>query len=108
MIALHQLRREGRIRHPGVTNSDTHHLRLLIRHGICVATNQVSLSVLDRRLAGRMTALCRESGVKLLGYGVLGGGFLSDRWVGRSDFFQAEDGIRDGTVTGVQTCALPI
>src|SRR6266568_7796339 len=22
--------------------------------------------------------------------------------------FQAEDGIRDGTVTGVQTCALPI
>src|SRR5439155_8294257 len=30
---------------------------------------------------------------------------------GRSDndfFFQAEDGIRDGHVTGVQTCALPI
>src|SRR3989338_9635833 len=24
------------------------------------------------------------------------------------DFFQAEDGMRDGTVTGVQTCALPI
>src|SRR5207245_6023236 len=23
-------------------------------------------------------------------------------------FFQAEDGIRDATVTGVQTCALPI
>src|SRR6266542_1445066 len=27
------------------------------------------------------------------------------RWV---FFFQAEDGIRDATVTGVQTCALPI
>src|SRR5690348_17908316 len=25
-----------------------------------------------------------------------------------SFFFQAEDGIRDGRVTGVQTCALPI
>src|SRR5207245_4242732 len=25
-----------------------------------------------------------------------------------SFFFQAEDGIRDATVTGVQTCALPI
>src|SRR5689334_24771303 len=23
-------------------------------------------------------------------------------------FFQAEDGLRDGTVTGLQTCALPI
>src|SRR2546430_9463721 len=27
---------------------------------------------------------------------------------GRPGFFQAEDGIRDLTVTGVQTCALPI
>src|SRR5258706_16391729 len=26
----------------------------------------------------------------------------------RSFFFQAEDGIRDWSVTGVQTCALPI
>src|SRR5256886_4049378 len=30
------------------------------------------------------------------------------RWSGRFFFFQAEDGIRDLTVTGVQTCALPI
>src|SRR6266487_6507307 len=28
--------------------------------------------------------------------------------VGVFFFFQAEDGIRDGRVTGVQTCALPI
>src|SRR5437870_10991418 len=30
------------------------------------------------------------------------------RVVGLFFFFQAEDGIRDGHVTGVQTCALPI
>src|SRR5437870_8976047 len=29
-------------------------------------------------------------------------------WSGFFFFFQAEDGIRDGHVTGVQTCALPI
>src|SRR5688572_31106137 len=29
-------------------------------------------------------------------------------WGGNFFFFQAEDGIRDLTVTGVQTCALPI
>src|SRR2546430_1686507 len=29
-------------------------------------------------------------------------------WVPHFFFFQAEDGIRDLTVTGVQTCALPI
>src|SRR2546430_13692275 len=38
---------------------------------------------------------------------------LEDRYAGIDDatlraFFQAEDGIRDLTVTGVQTCALPI
>src|SRR2546430_7266363 len=29
-------------------------------------------------------------------------------WIRWHFFFQAEDGIRDLTVTGVQTCALPI
>src|SRR5207253_9555634 len=29
-------------------------------------------------------------------------------WICMFFFFQAEDGIRDGHVTGVQTCALPI
>src|SRR5262249_59124720 len=29
-------------------------------------------------------------------------------WTGVVFFFQAEDGIRDWSVTGVQTCALPI
>src|SRR5439155_23199683 len=29
-------------------------------------------------------------------------------WIYADFFFQAEDGIRDGHVTGVQTCALPI
>src|SRR5689334_24229614 len=33
---------------------------------------------------------------------------LSPRYIVFFFFFQAEDGIRDGTVTGVQTCALPI
>src|SRR5256886_10248396 len=32
----------------------------------------------------------------------------SEATVGASFCFQAEDGIRDLTVTGVQTCALPI
>src|SRR5215208_2939410 len=30
------------------------------------------------------------------------------RQTGKHFFFQAEDGIRDGHVTGVQTCAIPI
>src|SRR5687768_17915917 len=35
--------------------------------------------------------------------------FIAVRWINLSAFFfQAEDGIRDVAVTGVQTCALPI
>src|SRR5690606_40079601 len=33
---------------------------------------------------------------------------LGRRWLELRFFFQAEDGIRDFHVTGVQTCALPI
>src|SRR5690349_21910731 len=39
-----------------------------------------------------------------LRYGLLRGSIVSDSYF----FFQAEDGIRDLYVTGVQTCALPI
>src|SRR5260221_10981291 len=34
--------------------------------------------------------------------------FFVDPWLFFFFFFQAEDGIRDHCVTGVQTCALPI
>src|SRR5256886_3778103 len=37
-----------------------------------------------------------------------GGLRMERRFWGSCFFFQAEDGIRDLTVTGVQTCALPI
>ena len=36
------------------------------------------------------------------------GDFIADGWLLSFFFFQAEDGIRDWSVTGVQTCALPI
>src|SRR6478736_7718576 len=45
------------------------------------------------------------------GGGVFSNVFLASTVVGAKFccfFFQAEDGIRDLTVTGVQTCALPI
>ena len=80
-----RLRDEGRIAHIGLTNFDTDHLSLVVRHGLPIVSNQVSFSLLDRRAAGAMTDFCLESGVRLLAYGALGGGFLSDRWVGKPE-----------------------
>jgi aryl-alcohol dehydrogenase-like predicted oxidoreductase/enamine deaminase RidA (YjgF/YER057c/UK114 family) len=85
LAELAQLRDEGRIRHLGVTNFDADHLRLLLEHGIPIATNQVSFSLIDRRAAGPLSALCRASGVKLLAYGALCGGFLSEKWLGQPE-----------------------
>ncbi|RDI57990.1 aldo/keto reductase [Microvirga subterranea] len=82
MKELVALQREGRIRHLGLTNFDTDHLRLLVKHGFPIVSNQVSFSLLDRRAAENMSAFCLANGVRLLAYGTLGGGFLTDRWVG--------------------------
>jgi enamine deaminase RidA (YjgF/YER057c/UK114 family) len=54
-------------------------------HGFPVAANQVCFSLLDRRAGEEMSALCLERRIGLLAYGTLAGGFLSDRWVGRSE-----------------------
>ena len=82
---LDALRREGAIRHLGVTNTDTAHLNLMVRHGLPIRTNQVSFSLLDRRAAGAMSAFCIRHGVRLLAYGTLAGGLLSERWLGRPE-----------------------
>jgi len=82
MKELAALRREGKIAQLGVTNFDTDHLRVLVKHGTPVVSNQVCFSLLDPRPAGEMSAFCREHGIKLLAYGTLGGGFLGDRWLG--------------------------
>ena len=84
MKELAALRQEGVIGHLGTTNFDTDHLRLLHDHGIPVTSNQVCCSLLDRRAAGDMAAFCVASGVRLLCYGTLAGGLLSDKWFGKS------------------------
>jgi aryl-alcohol dehydrogenase-like predicted oxidoreductase/enamine deaminase RidA (YjgF/YER057c/UK114 family) len=85
LAEMKKMKEEGALLHLGLTNFDTDHLRLLISHGVPIATNQVSFSLLDRRASGAMSAYCAQSGVKLLAYGTLGGGFLTDRWVGRPE-----------------------
>jgi len=80
-----ELRDEGLIRHLGLTNFDTAHLRIALHSGIEVVSNQVCYSLLDQRAAGAMTDLCREHGVHLLAFGTIAGGFLTERWLGRPE-----------------------
>jgi aryl-alcohol dehydrogenase-like predicted oxidoreductase/enamine deaminase RidA (YjgF/YER057c/UK114 family) len=85
LFSLDALRKEGLIRHLGVTNFDAAHLRIAVASGIPILTNQVSFSLLDQRAAGNMATVCADYGVKLLAYGTVAGGLLSARWQARPE-----------------------
>jgi aryl-alcohol dehydrogenase-like predicted oxidoreductase len=81
---LDGLRREGKIRHLGVTNFDQPRLEEILAAGIPIVSHQVQYSVLDRRPAAGMASLCAEHSIGLLCYGALAGGFLSKRYLRRA------------------------
>ena len=81
-LNLERLREEGAIRHIGVTNFDTPRLRALLDAGVPVVSHQVQYSLIDRRPAGSMAALCTQGGIRFVCYGALLGGFLAERWLG--------------------------
>jgi aryl-alcohol dehydrogenase-like predicted oxidoreductase len=82
---LKRLREAGKIRNLGGTNFDAPHTRAMLDAGIPLVSMQVQYSLLDRRAAGSLAALCAERGMKLLCYGTVAGGFLSARWLGKPD-----------------------
>jgi aryl-alcohol dehydrogenase-like predicted oxidoreductase len=79
---LAELQREGKIDLIGGTNFDTEHTARLLAAGVNVRTMQVQYSLLDDRPARAMAALCATHGMRLLCYGTVAGGFLSERWLG--------------------------
>ncbi len=93
MRELQAMKDDGLIGHIGVTNFNTDHLRVLVSEGIKIITNQICFSLLDRRAADEMSTFCLQNNIRLLAYGTLAGGFLTDKWVGEPDKFA--DDIED-------------
>jgi aryl-alcohol dehydrogenase-like predicted oxidoreductase/enamine deaminase RidA (YjgF/YER057c/UK114 family) len=85
LFYLQELKGEGLIRNLGLTNFDTAHLRIALYSGLEIISNQVSFSLLDGRAKHAMTELCLEHGVKLLAYGTVAGGLLSERYLDRPE-----------------------
>src|SRR2546430_2925102 len=78
-------------------------------------TPPATVKEVDLQLKVSTTGVWRTSESRTISAPAIGGGTLQIVTLDRSGahvhtgfFFQAEDGIRDLTVTGVQTCALPI
>lgn len=79
---LKQLQDAGKIRYVALTNFDAEHTREILDTGVQLVANQVQYSVLDCRPARDMQELASDAGFSFLCYGVLAGGFLSDKFLG--------------------------
>jgi aryl-alcohol dehydrogenase-like predicted oxidoreductase len=82
---LADLRSAGQIRHVGLTNFDTTHVREIVQAGIPIVSNQVQFSLIDRRPEQAMAPFCQERGIGLLAYGTVCGGLLTDRYLGQPE-----------------------
>jgi aryl-alcohol dehydrogenase-like predicted oxidoreductase len=79
---LAEFQKEGRLELLSTTNFNDRCMRELLDAGLKLATTQVQYSVLDDRPAKALVATAAAHGIKLLCYGTVAGGFLSDRWLG--------------------------
>ncbi|KAJ4713067.1 Aldo/keto reductase family oxidoreductase [Melia azedarach] len=78
---LTDLKEEGKIKTVALTNFDTERLQIILENGIPVVSNQVQHSVVDMRPQQRMAELCQLTGVKLITYGTVMGGLLSEKFL---------------------------
>jgi aryl-alcohol dehydrogenase-like predicted oxidoreductase len=79
------LRDEGKIRHLALTNFDTENVQRILHQGIRIVSNQVQYSLIDLRPERAMAPLCQAHGMSLLTYGTLGGGLISDTYLGQPE-----------------------
>jgi len=79
---LSKLRDEGKIKHLGLTNFDTERIEIIVKQGFKLVSSQVQYSILDQRPEIKMVPFCQKHNIKLLTYGTLLGGFLSEKYIG--------------------------
>lgn len=82
---LSKLRDEGKIKHLALTNFDTERIETMVENGFKLVSNQVQYSIIDNRPEIKMVPFCQKNGMNLLTYGTLLGGFLSERYLGKSE-----------------------
>lgn len=79
---LAEFQREGKIDLLGTTNFNTACMQEMTDAGVNFASMQVQYSLLDNRPEKSLLPFCKKNDVKILCYGTVAGGFLSDRWLG--------------------------
>ncbi|SPH17538.1 General stress protein 69 [Defluviimonas aquaemixtae] len=82
---LKRCQEKGKIASLGVNNWDRTDIAPFVDAGFDISAAQVQYSVLDRRPANGLAAWAKGKNIKLLCYGSLAGGFLTESWIGKPD-----------------------
>ena len=78
---LFSLKEKQKIKHVGLTNFDTERVKIMTEKGFTPVSNQVQYSILDQRAEKLMVPFCQKHEIKILAYGVLLGGFFSEKYL---------------------------
>lgn len=78
--------KRGKARFLGGINFLTSEIKAMLDAGVPLVSHQIQYSLIDDRpeTSGHV-ALCLKHGIKLTCYGVLAGGFVSERWLGKEE-----------------------
>jgi aryl-alcohol dehydrogenase-like predicted oxidoreductase len=87
---LTKLQKENKILHLGLTNFDTERVKIMIDNGFELVSNQVQYSILDQRPDKLMAPFFAKHDMKILCYGVLLGGFFSEKYLGADEPTRAD------------------
>lgn len=82
---LKELQDAGKIEKLSLTNFNSEKTQQILDAGIPLATTQIQYSLLDTRPQKQLAQLCNDHDMHMLCYGTLAGGFLSERWLGKTD-----------------------
>ncbi|KAK6184334.1 hypothetical protein SNE40_006826 [Patella caerulea] len=85
MVHLMDLKSKGLIGEVSLTNFDTTRMKEMTDKGIILSSNQVQYSLIDTRPAVKMADFCLKHNIKLLTYGTLCGGLLSEKYLNQPE-----------------------
>ncbi len=84
---LQELQKAGKVNLLSGTNFNAQATEEILEAGIKLSTLQVQYSLLDSRPEQNLSTLCAKHNIKLLCYGTVAGGFLSDAWLEKPEPF---------------------
>ena len=89
MNALEKLKKDGKIRHYGVSNFTPEMMEECQKYGN-VATNQVGYHMFDRRMESAVLPYCLTNSIGFMAYGTLGFGLLSGAFTPTTSFGEGD------------------